>query len=139
MIEATENNFEDRPNIYEIEQIIWENGKGQTYTLLIEAFSIEEAIKLSCRNDENPCQGKHEVISAKQIGSVCLRSKDFYDKMFPKNKKDEIKILKILDETEYISSGLVNQTPDMCRARVIADIDMQISTIKEIKKHIDNS
>ena len=69
MIEGTENNFEDRPNIYEIEQITWEDGKGKNFILLIEAFSLLEAVELSGGND-----GVHEVIGARQIGSICLRS-----------------------------------------------------------------
>ena len=76
MIEATDYEFGDRPNIYEIEQIIWEEGKGQRYILLIEAYSLVEAIQLSGSDD-----GVHEIIGARQIGSVCIRSKKVWNKL----------------------------------------------------------
>ena len=67
MIEGTENNFEDRPSIYEVEQVAWSGGKGERCVLLIEAFSISEAVKLSGGDD-----GVHETIGVRQVGSVCL-------------------------------------------------------------------
>jgi hypothetical protein len=116
--------FGDTPNVYEIEQIAWSNGKGQKCILLIEAYSMTEAIKLSGEGD-----GIHEVIGAKQIGSICIRS--------PKLNE----ISNVLDELTIVSSeewrliNKINEAPDMVRVTV----DMPRSTFKNISKHIKKS
>jgi len=116
--------FGDTPNVYEIEQIAWSNGKGQKCILLIEAYSMTEAIKLSGEGD-----GIHEVIGARQIGSICIRS--------PKLNE----ISNVLDELTIVSSeewrliNKINEAPDMVRVTV----DMPRSTFKNISKHIKKS
>jgi len=124
MIEATGYEFGDTPNVYEIEQIAWSNGKGQRCTLLIEAYSMVEAIKLSGDGD-----GIHEIIGAKQIGTICMRSP----------KLNEIN--SILDEltmassVKYCSTHKVNDAPDMVSVQIV----MPIFTFKKISKHIKKS
>ena len=127
MNEVLENNFGDRPSIYQIEQIVWENGKGQTYVLLIEATSIIDAIKLSGSED-----GIHQIISAKEIGSVCLRSKEVWDQLKYKNFIEELDKMTITKEEPFRFSNLINQSCDM--VRIVAD--MPINTLKHLKKYV---
>jgi len=127
MIEATGYEFGDTPNVYEIEQIAWSNGKGQRCTLLIEAYSMVEAIKLSGDGD-----GIHEIIGAKQIGTICMRS----PKLNMINSiLDELTIASSSTNIAYRSTDKVNDAPDMVSVQIV----MPISTFKNISKHIKKS
>ena len=127
MIEATENNFADRPSIYEVEQITWNGGKGERSILLIEAFSINEAVKLSGGED-----GVHETIGVRQVGSVCLRS--------PKIDRDLIKKL-FLNNIKITSSQKYGNNVAVCPNRVHITADMDLHFFERelgLGKHLEN-
>lgn len=132
MIEATEYEFGNAPNVYEIEQIAWSNGKGQRCILLIEAYSMAEAIKLSGDGD-----GIHEIIGAKQIGTICIRSPKLNEinEIF-----DKLTIVSSEIPEEYRLKNKVNESSDMVRVK----IDMPKTTYKKLSnkklsKHINKS
>ena len=127
MIEGISNEFGDRPSIYGIEQIVWEGGKGQAYTLLVEAYSLKEAVELSGGND-----GIHEIVGARQLGSVSLRSPRLKEEDLVNLFKNEIKIS---SSKPYSSGGVVNVDPD----RVQITANMGKYTFKKIMKHLDKS
>lgn len=119
--------FGDTPNVYEIEQIAWSNGKGQRCILLIEAYSMVEAIKLSGDGD-----GIHEIIGAKQIGTICIRSPKLNEinEIF-----DKLTIVSSEIPEEYRLKNKVNESSDMVRVK----IDMPKTTYKKLSKHINKS
>ena len=124
----TEHNIYDLPQIFEIVQLTWSNGKGQKSILYIEAFSLEEAVQLSGGGD-----GIHEVIEARQIGWISIRS--------PKLRREITELRKFFSsidtvskKEEYSSTGTVNVTPD----RVKITADMPITTYKYLTKHTKN-
>ncbi len=127
MIESLENNFGNVSYVYEIEQIVWENGKGQKNTILVEAISMIEAIKLSGSDD-----GMHQIASIKELGSVFIRSKAVLDQLTNKCLIEEFDKIIITKEEKFRASNLIHQSCDM--VRIIAD--MPLNTLKQLKKYI---
>ena len=127
MIEGTENNFGDRPKIYEIEQIAWNGGKGEKCILLIEAYSVMEALKLSGGED-----GVHETIAIIEKGSVCLRSENLWNKFKESFQEETFEGIAIVKEDTFRSSNQVNVSDDM--VRIVAD--MPIHTLNKLKKYL---